>query len=546
MPSGFRGDFGEALRWFKRIFRKDQPEKQLPQESIGHLNVARLHLYRGEFEETEKHLERALELCQIYNLKALRGEIFEAYGNFYREKQDFPHASEFYERPLKAYDDGDINPATHEIDEERAKFYLLQNDLAKSRGLLENLIESRQKLNNEAGLFTAKFWLCKVRFAQGETANLSDEIRQIQIYFHKQNLFYDEALASFLLAETLFAAGERKKMIAPLQRTLDLSARFDYEFWLRGEILKNPEIFKDEEVFERLPLDLRQIVESGERRTESENLKLKMQNLNVSQLSTLYSPLTTLTDLSVNTLGFIEIFRDKTKPFAADAWTTRRSRDIFCFIATSKHRRVDKDILIDTFWGDEGFDAVEKNFHPTISHIRKALNSRQSFKQNFLVFRDGAYQLNGELSFSIDTEEFETAITEAENAKREKDSKNFRQKLETAHALYRGEFMAGIYDNWAEEKRHYYAEQFARVLNGLAKLSFTEKSWSNALKFAGEILKLDPYREDVHRLLMKIYAAQGKPASVKEQFETLRELLRKELGVEPAPETRKIFQELLK
>ena len=76
LPAGFRGDFGEALRWFKRIFRKDQPEKQLPQESIGYLNVARLYLYRGEFDETEKHLESALELCQLYNLKALRGEIF--------------------------------------------------------------------------------------------------------------------------------------------------------------------------------------------------------------------------------------------------------------------------------------------------------------------------------------------------------------------------------------------------------------------------------------------------------------------------------------
>ena len=31
----------------------------------------------------------SLELCQLYNLKPLRGEIFEAYGNFYRDKQRF-------------------------------------------------------------------------------------------------------------------------------------------------------------------------------------------------------------------------------------------------------------------------------------------------------------------------------------------------------------------------------------------------------------------------------------------------------------------------
>ena len=93
-----------------------------------------------------------------------------------------------------------------------AKFYLTQGDLAKSRGILENLIESRQKLDNKAGLFTAKFWLCKIRFAQGENETLHDEIKEILAYYQARNLFYDEALASLLFAETLFAAGKRKKI----------------------------------------------------------------------------------------------------------------------------------------------------------------------------------------------------------------------------------------------------------------------------------------------------------------------------------------------
>src|SRR6185295_3634826 len=112
------------------------------------------------------------------------------------------------------------------------------------------------------------------------------------------------------------------------------------------------------------------------------------------------------------------------------------------------------------------------------------LNSNQSFKQNFLVFRDGAYQLNPELSYLIDTEEFETFILEAEKAKRERDTDLFRENLEKANELYRGEFMAGVYEDWAEERRNYFAEQRSRVLNALAKLAFSDKSWSNALKFA--------------------------------------------------------------
>jgi ATP/maltotriose-dependent transcriptional regulator MalT/DNA-binding SARP family transcriptional activator len=545
LPAGFRGDFGEALRWFKRIFRNEKNGHPMPQESIGHLNVGRLHLYRGEFDESEAHLERALEICQLYNLESLRGEIFEAYGNFYRDKSDFTRASEFYERARKAYEEADINPLERELEDERAKFFMLRGGAVKARAIWENLLELRKSRGNEIGWRSIAVSLCRVRLAQGETKNLIEELREITSFFHDQNLFFEEAIASLALAEAHFFLGNRKEMMPPLQRTLDLTARYDYEHWLRTEIRKIPKMFADEDVAEKLPLDLRE-PSAPAAKDEKTLATAEIPAQTISHAPAAFQTSEKITDLTVKTLGFVEIYRDKSKPFAPDAWTTRRARDIFCYIATSKHRRVDKDVLIDAFWAEEDPATIEKNFHPTISHIRKALNSRQSFKQNFLVFRDGAYQLNPELVYSIDTEEFENALAEAEKAKREKNTEDFRANLEKANSLYRGDFMTGVYDEWAEERRHYFNEQHSRVLNALAKLAFSEKSWSNALKFANEILQKDPFREDAHRLIMKIYAAQGKRSSLIEQFENLQTILKKELGVAPAPETQRVYQELLK
>ena len=79
-------------------------------------------------------------------------------------------------------------------------------------------------------------------------------------------------------------------------------------------------------------------------------------------------------------------------------------------------RRASKDAIVDTFWPDADFEAVEKNFHPTISHIRKALNSNQVLKLKVLVFRDGHYLLNPELQYSLDTEELDAAVAEADAA----------------------------------------------------------------------------------------------------------------------------------
>ena len=191
-------------------------------------------------------------------------------------------------------------------------------------------------------------------------------------------------------------------------------------------------------------------------------------------------------------------------------------------------------------------EVIEKNFHPTISHIRKALNSRQTLKQNFLLYRDGAYQLSGEVSYSIDTEEFERHIAEAEKAKRDNDQEAVEANVEAAYNLYRGEFMAGVFDDWVEERRNYYREQHGRIAKSLLKTSFKKKDWVNSLRFANEILQADPYREDIHFFVMRIYAAQGKRNAAKHQYETLQKLLKDELGVEPAAETKRLYQEFLK
>jgi DNA-binding SARP family transcriptional activator len=44
---------------------------------------------------------------------------------------------------------------------------------------------------------------------------------------------------------------------------------------------------------------------------------------------------------------------------------------------------------------------------------------------------------------------------------------------------------------------------------------------------------------------MKAHVNLGNRGAAKEQYETLRRLLERELGVEPGPETRKIYHELM-
>jgi len=532
-PAMWRGDFGEALRWLGRMLRADSGEAPIPQEATAHLNIARCHLYRGEMNECERHLDLALERCQLFNMVGQLGENFEAYGNLYRERGDLPRAAEFYERAARSYDEAGIDLGRVELLEEQAFLSLRAGDAARARAQIDRLLERRPADKNDIGHFTATLARGLILLAQSEHAEARKELDPAFDYFHQQGLYYYEAQAGMALAVCDFASSQEQQMLEHLRRVLDLAARYDYEYWLRQEIASHPELFGSEYARELLPPDLiAQIANVRE---------LAPQQI-AAPVAVLTKP---LVDLTINMLGPVEIVRDVARPFAADAWTTRRARDILCFIASRNHHRTPKDTIIDTFWRETDLKAVEKNFHPTMSHIRKALNSNQPLKQNFLVYRDGDYQLNPEFSYRIDTEEFDRLISDGEAARRERDFDRCIGCYERAVALYRGEFMQGSYEDWVDEQRSYYREQYLRMLESLAAVAEKKADWLRSMDLAQKILHEDPFREDIHCMVMRSQAALGNRVAVKEQYETLRGLLQKELGVEPAMQTQKTYHDLV-
>jgi LuxR family transcriptional regulator, maltose regulon positive regulatory protein len=541
LPAMLRGDFGEALRWLRRLLRNEERADghaaPVPQEVTAHLNVARCCLYRGELEACERHLDHALEGCRLFNLIALRAEVFETYGMLHRERTDAARAAEFYERAARAYEEAGIELTRHELLEEQALLKLQTGDAVGARQLLNQLIEARTAAQDEVGLQTARLARGRVLLARNELASAQTELTQVLDYFRQHGLYYYEAQACLALAACEQMAGREVEVVEHVRRALDLAARYDYEYWLQREIAAHPQLFAGLDVYEALPPDLREQVAT----------KLTVTPL-AEQLPTTPQPVAVAApwaDLTINLLGPVEIYRDPRRPLAADAWTTKRARDILCFIVSRRHRRAAKDVIIETFWGETEAESVAKNFHPTVSHIRKALNSNQPLKQNFLLYRDGDYQLNSDFAYAIDIEEFDRLVAAASVARRKGEQDERLAAYEAAIKLYRGEFMQGCYDDWVEEQRSYYREQYLHMLEALVTVAHAAQEWPRALQLAQQILRDDPFREDIHCQVMRAHAAQGNRVAVKEQYETLRSLLRKELGVEPAAETQKIYRQLL-
>jgi DNA-binding SARP family transcriptional activator len=371
--------------------------------------------------------------------------------------------------------------------------------------------------------------------AQGEHDAARSELAPALRHFREHNFHYYEAQASMALAACAMEAGREKDCLGHLRRALELAVRYDYEYWLRREVERSPRLFSAEEARKLLPAELRQRLSALQSQPPAPREPAPAARAaSASQPSS---------DLTINMLGPVEIYRDPARPLSPDAWTSKRARDILCFIASRQHRRASKDTLVDTFWRDDDPESVEKKFHPTISYIRKALNSNQLLRQNFLLYKDGEYLLNPDLSYRSDAEEFDRLVGEAAAARRRGETARCLQAYETAVSLYRGEFMPGTHDEWVDEQRSYYRDQYLRMLEKLAAAVQEAGEWERSLALAQKILRDDPFREEVHCRVMRAHAALGNRVAVKEQYETLRGLLLKELGVEPAQETQRVYRE---
>ncbi|MCA1614107.1 MAG: hypothetical protein LC800_08135, partial [Acidobacteria bacterium] len=550
LPAMARGDFTQAMRWFRRMLRRDAgagesaapAPRPTPREFSPHLNLARCHLFRGEFEPCEQHLNRALELCHLFNLITQRAEAYEAYGNFYRERNDPARAAEFYHHAEQDYDAAGIDLTRYELLEERAVLDTQTGDFASARALLDRLIGAREASGDDRGAHAARLARARALLAGGDAGTARAELEPALAYFHARGLNYYEAQAAFALAACGPAGAGEGRVIERLRRAVDLAARYDYEYWLGREAAARPLLFASPDAAALLPPDLReQLAQSAAQSAASDADAARAAATGPPAVATPRPA----ADLTIRMLGPVEIHRDPARPLAADAWTTKRARDILCFIASRRHRRASKDTIIDTFWGEADFEAVEKNFHPTVSHIRKALNSNQPVKQNFLLYRDGDYLLNQDFPYSIDIEEFDRLVAEGEAARRAGDQEKFVGSYERALSLYRGDFMQGCYDDWVEEQRSYYKEQYLRMLETLAVVAQKRGDWPRSLQLAGRILADDQFREDVHCMIMRAHAALGNRAAVKDGFDHLRRVLRKELGVEPAAETQRVYKELM-
>jgi len=159
----------------------------------------------------------------------------------------------------------------------------------------------------------------------------------------------------------------------------------------------------------------------------------------------------------------------------------------------------------------------------TLTKLRKAIGDE------FILTDKQEVSFNFQSDYWLDVSAFEAGETE----------------------LYQGDFLEGLYlrdaprfEDWLIFERQRLRGKCQASLEQQLEVYKTQGDQTALLVTAQQLLKLDNSREDWHYALIYAYAKMGKRAAALEQYEKCRQILRKEWGVDPSPETMRLAEAL--
>jgi predicted ATPase/DNA-binding SARP family transcriptional activator len=203
-----------------------------------------------------------------------------------------------------------------------------------------------------------------------------------------------------------------------------------------------------------------------------------------------------------------------------------------------------REALSALIWPD--YDQVKAftNLRHTLWEIQK------TFGPGWLVADRETIGLHAAANVWIDVHRFEALLSESQA---QSDISLRIPLLTECVKLYRHHFLTGFnlknsptFDAWSMTKADELRYKLTSALTLLTEDYCLLGDADAALQYARRLVTLDPLNESAHRQLMQVYIQVGQHNAALKQYRTLEQRLRKEIGLDPQPETRALYKQIRK
>jgi DNA-binding SARP family transcriptional activator len=225
---------------------------------------------------------------------------------------------------------------------------------------------------------------------------------------------------------------------------------------------------------------------------------------------------------------------------------SKAARTLLGYLALHHRRYHSRESLVSLLWAELPEDNARHALRTAVWRLRKLLEPDGVARGTYLISdQGGALSLNWNSDVWIDAAQFERGVVASAATPSQALGDDECARLRATVELYGGELLEGCYDDWTlrerERLRCLYIDAMIRLMSSEAALGRLD----SALLYGRRILSEDPLREAVQRRMIAFYVKSGERPQAIAHYRAYEQLLAKELGVRPMPETRALYAEAL-
>jgi DNA-binding SARP family transcriptional activator len=241
----------------------------------------------------------------------------------------------------------------------------------------------------------------------------------------------------------------------------------------------------------------------------------------------------TVTPLAIEALGGFRVLADG-RPIPRSAWRSKKARDLLQILVSRRGCRVPREALMEALWPEDDPARLPHRLSVAISALRGVLDSARRFAPEHFVSGDRDSVALSLETVAVDVHDFLEEAHAGLLAWREDGSDDARELLLSAEALYRGDFLEEIYDDWPVSLREEARAAYLDVVRALAEDAIATGDPDHAGRLLLRLLERDPFDERAHLGLVRVRIAAGRHGDAQRAYRAYCGRM-EQIAVEAAP-----------